>query len=111
MTRKCTFGIPVDNPEGWLRLFDETASGNLIVEAGVGRIFKTITIQAERRAEMAAAVMKSEQSIPTTPPPARSGAEDTGYDLVTCDCSVAHHCPQGKIGEQARCSFWVKRKS
>lgn len=109
MTRKCTFGIPIDQPDGWLRLFDEPATGNLIVEAGMGRIYKTIIVPPGRRAELAVAVLKSEVAI-EAPPPVRSGAEDTGFDLVTCDCSVAHHCPQGKIGQQARCSFWVKRR-
>lgn len=43
-------------------------------------------------------------------PPLLLGEVDD-MKLVTCDCSCANPCPQGKAGSEARCTVWKKTEA
>lgn len=33
-------------------------------------------------------------------------AGEERVEMLECDCSVADKCPQGKVGQQGKCSIW-----
>lgn len=89
MSRVCLFAIPVNNGNGWLRIHSQDE--NMIVEAGMGSVYRTVTIPPSFQKGVLAAVAKFFPDAPEIPAPPsmdRTATPDGPYDLVTCDCSA-----------------------